>query len=83
MGLKCHLAEYLKKSTNKSVASRCFARTLSRIRRIVIICYVVDRFSPQTILISPKNFHKSRFDGVEWQSVVNLSRYGSIPLENI
>ena len=31
--------------------------------------------SPKTIFIFPKNFLNFRFDEVEWQSIVNLSRY--------
>ena len=40
----CMESKALEKSTNNIVVSRFFAHTLSRMRRIVKICDVVDRF---------------------------------------
>ena len=55
----------LKKSMNKSDASRYFSQVTSIIRWIVRIFEAVDRFLQKTILILPKNFLNFWFDVVE------------------
>ena len=46
----------LEKFTNKSVASKIFAWTPFKIRRIVRICNVMDWFLQKHFLSFPKNF---------------------------
>ena len=50
----CMESKALAKSANNIVASRLFACTPSRIRRIVKICDVVGSFSPKAILVLSK-----------------------------
>ena len=52
----CMESNTVEKLTNNIVASKFFACTCSRIRRIVKICYVVDLFLQKAILVLPKYF---------------------------
>ena len=70
----------LKKCTNKSITSRFFAHTPSKIQWIVGIYDVMDQLLWKPLwffLRISKNFLNFWFNAIELQSIINLSRYGS------